>query len=204
MSKLLSLHDDDIGKYAKNYFRYLSDVLEGIDVTEIEAVAQAMIEAREARRMIFIIGNGGSTSTASHMANDLAIGSRLGGKPFRTMSLCDNNSIITAVGNDFGYEEIFTRQLAFQAEPGDLLIAISASGNSPNLVHAFEWAKQHGMVTIALTSFVDGGKIRAMADLGIHVPTAPAEYGPAEDAHLILNHVFVSYMNQYLNKAERT
>ena len=203
MSTLLNLHDHDIGRYSKNYFRYLAQILDGIDVNEIDAVAKAMIEAREQRRMIFIIGNGGSTSTASHMANDLAIGSRLAERPFRTMSLCDNNSILTAVGNDFGYDEIFTRQLAYQAHPGDLLIAISASGNSPNLVHAFEWAKQNGVTTIAMTSFVTGGKLREMADLCIHVPTDPAEYGPAEDAHLILNHVFVSYMTKHLNEATR-
>lgn len=203
MSTLLSLHDHDIGQYSKNYFRYLAEILDGIDVAEIDAVAKAMIEAREQRRMIFIIGNGGSTSTASHMANDLAIGSRLSERPFRTMSLCDNNSILTAIGNDFGYDEIFTRQLAYQAQPGDLLLAISASGNSPNLVHAFDWAKQHGLITIALTSFVSGGKLREMADLGVHVPTDPAEYGPAEDAHLILNHVFVSYMTTHLNAAAR-
>jgi D-sedoheptulose 7-phosphate isomerase len=202
MSTLLSLFDHDPATYAKNYLGYLAKVLDAIDVSEIAAVARALERARDAGRTIFLIGNGGSASTASHMANDLAIGSRLSGRPFRTMSLCDNNSILTAVGNDFGYEEVFTRQLKFQAQAGDLLIAISASGNSPNLVHSFAWAKDNGLTTIALTSFVDGGKIRRMADLGVHVPTDPAEYGPAEDAHLILNHLFVSYMAKHLDTAE--
>lgn len=198
MNKLISDFDPDIGVFAKTYFKYLNDVLNAIDVDELRSVCDVLIKARNDKQIIFIIGNGGSASTASHMANDLSIGTRLSENPFQAMSLCDNNSIITAIGNDFGYEEIFTRQLAYQAKEGDLLIAISASGNSPNLVHAFEWAKDNGVVTIALSSFVDGGKIRAMADYGIHVPTQMSEYGPAEDAHLVLDHLFASYLTQRL------
>lgn len=198
MTKLDDIYDADARTYATNYFGYLSEVLGNIDTAEIESVLDAIIEARNAGKMVYFIGNGGSASTASHMANDIAIGTRLAENPVRTMSLCDNTSIITAVGNDFGYEEIFTRQLAYQAQPGDVLIAISASGNSPNLVHAIGWAKQHGVKTIALTSFVDGGKIRAIADLGIHVPTEMKEYGPAEDAHMILDHLFVSFLAKKL------
>ncbi len=198
MSKLVEHYDDDIAVFAKTYFSYLNEVLKAIDVDELRHVSDLLIEARNNRRMVFIIGNGGSASTASHMANDFAIGLKLKEKPLRAMSLCDNNSIITAVANDFGYEEIFTRQLAALAQKGDLLIAISASGNSPNLVHAIDWAKSNGVVSIALSSFVDGGKIRAMADYGIHVPTGMKEYGPAEDAHMILDHLFVSYLSQRL------
>lgn len=198
MNKLDQIYDSDAGKYAGNYFAYLSSVLNAINPDEIAQVLQLIINAREERRMIYFVGNGGSASTASHMANDIAIGTRLSDKPVRTMSLCDNTSIITAVGNDFGYEEIFTRQLAYLAQPRDLLIAISASGNSPNLVHAIDWAKENGMTTIALTAFVDGGKIRSMADYGIHVPTDMKEYGPAEDAHMILDHLFVSYLAKRL------
>jgi len=192
--------DQGIGVFAKDYFKYLGKVLDAIDDQELGVLCDLLIKARADRSMVFIIGNGGSASTASHMANDLAIGTRITDRPLRTMSLCDNTSIITAVGNDFGFKEVFTRQLAYQAQKGDILIAISASGNSPNLVHSFEWAKENGVVTVALTSFVDGGKIRAMSDFGIHVPTEPKEYGPAEDAHLILNHVFVGYLSQRLRK----
>lgn len=198
MNKPLTNTDQGIGGYAKNYFKYLGQVLDAIDVNELEAVCAQLIKARENQKMIFLIGNGGSASTASHMANDIAIGIKLAEKPFRTTSLCDNDSIITAVANDYGYEQIFTRQLVYQANEGDLLIAISASGNSPNLVHALDWAKEHGVTTIALTSFVDGGKIREMADFGIHVPTQLKEYGPAEDAHMILDHMITSYLSQRL------
>lgn len=193
-----SLYDDDVSVYATRYFDYLGSVLKAIDPKEIAQVLDLFMKAREERKTIYFIGNGGSASTASHMANDIAIGSRLQDKPFRTMSLCDNNSIITAVANDFGYEEIFTRQLKYLAEDGDLLVAISASGNSPNLVHALEWAGENGVTSIAISSFEDGGKIREIAPYGIHVPTPSKEYGPAEDGHMILDHLFVSYLSKRL------
>ena len=186
----------DIKKFCLNYFNNLNNILKSIDVREIESVQKQLLLAKKNRKQIFFIGNGGSASTASHMANDLAIGTRLTESPFRTISLCDNNSIITAVGNDFGYDEVFTRQLSYLSNEGDLLIAITASGNSPNLINSFEWAKNK-LTTIALTSFVDGGQIAKISDYKIHIPTKNYEYGAAEDAHLILNHVFVSFFSTF-------
>jgi len=98
--------------------------------------------------------------------------------------------VLTALGNDFGYEEIFVRQLRVMGKPNDVLVAISASGNSPNLIKAFDHALAAGIKTVAITAF-DGGKMRAMADSGIHVPTEPKEYGPAEDVHMVLDHLVV-------------
>jgi D-sedoheptulose 7-phosphate isomerase len=190
---------NDIKTFAENYFAYLSEVLSKIDLREIEVFTQTLLEARSEGAMIFFIGNGGSAATASHFANDLAIGTRQENNPFRVLSLTDNQAVITAIGNDFGYEEIFKKQLSIYGKKGDVLVAISASGNSPNLIKAFETAKEKGIKTVALTAF-DGGRMKQMADEGIHVPTELKEYGPAEDAHMILDHLVMSYLSQYIQE----
>lgn len=108
------------------------------------------------------------------------------------MSLTDNVAVRTALGNDFGYDEIFVRQLRVLGRKGDVLVGISASGNSPNLVKAFEFAATAGIRSVALTAF-DGGKLKQMADEVVHVPTGPKEYGTAEDAHMVLDHLIGAY-----------
>lgn len=183
----------DVATFANSYLGYLADVLKAIDVKEIERFVQTLLDARERGATVFFIGNGGSAATASHFANDLAIGTNSYEKPFRVIGLTDNQAIITAIGNDFGYQDIFVRQLQVLGRAGDVVVAISASGNSPNLLSALEYAKATGIRTIALTAF-DGGKMKIMADEGIHVPTAPKEYGPAEDAHMVLDHLVGAYL----------
>ena len=183
----------DVATFANSYLGYLADVLKAIDVKEIERFVQTLLDARERGATVFFIGNGGSAATASHFANDLAIGTNSYEKPFRVIGLTDNQDIITAIGNDFGYQDIFVRQLQVLGRAGDVVVAISASGNSPNLLSALEYAKATGIRTIALTAF-DGGKMKIMADEGIHVPTAPKEYGPAEDAHMVLDHLVGAYL----------
>ncbi len=149
---------------------------------------------------IFFIGNGGSAATASHFANDLAYGTNDYDQPFRAISLTDNVPVLTALGNDFGYEDIFLRQLQVLAKKGDVLVGISASGNSANLVKAFDYALSVDIKTVAITAF-DGGKIKALADEGIHVPTEPQEYGPAEDAHMVLDHLVSAYLMRLIKHA---
>lgn len=183
----------DAKVFAGSYFKHLSDVLGAIDKEEIAQLISTLLDARERGATVFFIGNGGSASTASHFANDLTIGTNSYKKPFRIVSLVDNQAVITAVGNDFGYDEIFTKQLRVLARPGDVVVAVSASGNSPNLVSAFEYAQSNGIKTVGLTAF-DGGQLRQMADECVHVPTEAKEYGPAEDAHLILNHLIGNYL----------
>lgn len=195
MNNMDKLFTEDALEFSDSYFDYLHSVLKKIDKEQIKQFIDSILDARNRGSTVFFIGNGGSASTASHFANDLSIGTNSYERPFRIISLCDNNSILTAVGNDFGYDDIFLRQLQTLAEEGDLLVAISASGNSPNLVKAFEYAKGSGIKTIALTAF-DGGKLKEMAEEGIHVPTEEREYGPAEDAHLILNHLVGAYLNR--------
>lgn len=186
----------DICAFAGKYIDYIATILRSIDTNEINDFVRALIAARERKASIFFIGNGGSAATASHFANDLGYG--LGcTKIFRVMSLTDNNAVLTALGNDVGYENIFSRQLEVLGRPRDMLVGISASGNSQNILNAFELARRMEITTVALTSF-DGGKMRGMADMGIHVPTLPKEYGPAEDAHMILDHLIASYLMRFL------
>jgi len=183
--------------FAEAYFNYLHTVLQAIDTAEIDVFIQTLLDARARGAMVFFIGNGGSAATASHFANDLSIGTNEYEQPFRVMSLTDNVPVITALGNDFGYDEIFDRQLRILAKKGDVLVGISASGNSQNLINAFEYASSVGIKTIAITAF-DGGKLKSMANEGIHVPTEDKEYGPAEDAHMILDHLIGAYLMRYI------
>lgn len=179
--------------FATAYINYLQSVLQQVDTTEIGRFIETLLNARQRGAAVFFIGNGGSAATASHFANDLAFGSNDYDQPFRVISLTDNVPVLTALGNDFGYEEIFVRQLRVLGKQGDVLVAISASGNSPNLIKAMEYAKSAGIKTVAITAF-DGGKMKAMADEGIYVPTEPKEYGPAEDIHMILDHIVGAYL----------
>jgi D-sedoheptulose 7-phosphate isomerase len=193
MNNLDRIFTKDPAAFAVAYLEYLGSVLKGIDTGAVGRFMRLLLDARERGATIYFIGNGGSAATASHFANDIAIGTNSYGKPFRAVSLTDNLAIITAVGNDFGYEEIFSRQLRVLGRNGDVVVGISASGNSPNLLRAFEYAKSAGITTVAITAF-DGGKMKQMADECIHVPTAPKEYGPAEDAHMILDHLIGAYL----------
>ncbi len=186
--------------FAGAYINYLQSVLQRIDTTEIGRFVETLLDARERSATVFFIGNGGSAATASHFANDLSIGTNDYDQPFRVISLTDNVPIITAIGNDFGHEEIFVRQLRVLGKQGDVLVGISASGNSPNLIRAFDYALSAGIKTVAITAF-DGGQLRTMADESIHVPTEPKEYGPAEDAHMVLDHLVGAYLIRYVRAA---
>ena len=198
MNNLDRIFTKDPVAFAESYLDYLTSVLKTIDTREIGQFIETLLDARERGATIFFIGNGGSTATASHFANDIAIGTNSYEKPFRAVSLTDSNAIITAVGNDFGFEEIFVRQLRVLGRAGDVVVAISASGNSPNLIRAFDYSKSIGIKTVAITAF-DGGKIKQMADEGVHVPTAPKEYGPAEDAHMVLDHLVGAYLMRFIH-----
>jgi len=179
--------------FARGYLDYLREVLLRLDVAAIARFIDTLLAARERGARIFFLGNGGSAATASHFANDLAIGCRSGAKPFRALSLTDNLSMVTAIGNDCGYDEIFIQQLQAQVVPGDVVVAISASGNSANVIKAVEYAKGVPAVTVALTGF-DGGRLKQVASLVVHVPTDKGEYGPVEDVHLILDHLVSSFL----------
>lgn len=200
MNNLDRLFTPDVATFATGYFNYLQSVLKRIDTASIARFVATLLAARDRKAAVFFIGNGGSAATASHFANDIGIGTNDYDRPFRIVSLTDNVAVMTAIGNDFGYDQIFVRQLQVLGRPGDVVVGISASGNSPNLVKAFEYARTAEIKTVALTAF-DGGKMKEMADEGVHVPTDPKEYGPAEDAHMILDHLVVSYLSRYVKTA---
>lgn len=193
MNNLDRIYTEDIEKYSCLYFSYLKEVIDSVDVKEIRRFTEIILDARRRSATVFFIGNGGSAATASHFANDLAIGVNEYEKPFKVLSLTDNISVLTAVGNDNGYEEIFVRQLKVYGNEGDVLVGISASGNSLNLIRAFNYAENAGIKTVSLTAF-DGGELKIISDHCVHIPTEDKEYGPAEDLHMILDHLIGSYL----------
>ena len=179
-------------KFSDDYLNYITDLISQLDRSHISQFVDHVLEVRDNKQTIFFLGNGGSASTASHFVNDISLGSRQFENPFRAVSLCDNQAVITAIANDDGYENIFLQQLQTQAKPGDSMVCISASGNSQNLVKAVEWSKANGIYTISLTAF-DGGYLKKHTDLNIHVPTKIGEYGPAEDLHMVICGLIGSY-----------
>ncbi len=199
LNNIDKIYNENSQIFAKSYFNYLIEIINQVDTKEIADFIEVLVKASRSKSTVFFIGNGGSAATASHFANDLAIGIRSDHHSIRALSLTDNVPILTAVGNDYGYNEIFLRQLMVLAKPGDVLVGISASGNSPNLINAFEYAKNNKLTTVAITAF-SGGTLRKIANHGIHIPTEHGEYGPAEDLHMILDHLIGAYLNKYLNK----
>jgi D-sedoheptulose 7-phosphate isomerase len=171
------------------YFSTGGKLLTQIPNEEVMTLAIAINQARKTGGTVYLAGNGGSASTASHFATDIGIGSLNRANPVRSLSLCDNTAAITAIANDMGYSLIFAQQLKLLGKQGDLLIVISASGNSDNLIKAVEVASELGMESHSLTGF-DGGKLKQLT-LGqnIHVETPKGAYGLVEDAHLAICHV---------------
>jgi D-sedoheptulose 7-phosphate isomerase len=170
---------------------YLGRVLRALQSIPMDRVAsfvELLVAARELRRTVFLVGNGGSAATASHMATDLGVGSQRLGVGLRVICLVDNSAVLTATSNDVGFEDVYAAQVRLLGQPGDILVAISASGNSPNLLKVAVEAKEQGLSVVALTGFA-GGELAGLADTSIHVPTAHGDYGPAEDAHLVINHM---------------
>ena len=199
MNNLKEIFTEDIEKFSKSYLDYLKKIFDQIDLSEIKKFVETILDARKRNATIFFMGNGGSAATASHFANDLAFGTNEYDKPFKVMSITDNVPVLTALGNDYGYDEVFVRQLKVYGEKGDVLVGISASGNSQNLINAFEYALSVGINTVALTAF-DGGKMKKMVELCVHVPTGMNEYGPAEDAHMMLDHLVGYYLMRLMKK----
>jgi D-sedoheptulose 7-phosphate isomerase len=169
--------------------RYLEDLqrlLEQIDPAALERAVEHLRRARDAGATIYLAGNGGSAATATHVANDLGKATRRSGRrPIRVICLSDNVSWLTALANDEGYERVFAGQLENFASPGDVLIVISASGNSPNLVHAVELARARSVTTIGVLGFA-GGRLKEMVDEALWLRSEHGLYGPVESAHVVL------------------
>jgi D-sedoheptulose 7-phosphate isomerase len=176
------MHSDHI-----SYFDRVRALISQIDIAEIEALIDVIIKTKLKRNRIFVIGNGGSSALASHFTTDLGSGSVFRGQDYPIISLVDNSPAITAAANDFGYDKIFSRQLKHLANSGDLLIIISSSGNSKNLLEAVKTARQLDMSVASILGF-NGGKLMAKSDFAIHVKSMKGEYGQVEDVHSAILH----------------
>ena len=186
-------------EFSDEYLQYLTTLIAQLNRSSISRFADLLLESRENKTTTFFLGNGGSASTATHFVNDVSLGSRQFEKPFRAISLCDNQAVITAIANDDGYENIFLQQLQTLATAGDTIVCISASGNSKNLIKAIEYARENNIYVVGLTAF-DGGYLKDNCDLNIHVPTKIGEYGPAEDLHMVICGLVGSYFRaKFLN-----
>jgi D-sedoheptulose 7-phosphate isomerase len=195
----------DLG--VREYLARLHAELDRIDPAGVEQLADLLYGAWESGRLVFLFGNGGSATTASHFAEDLAknclrtedlaAGS---GRRLKVMSLTDNVGWITALANDLSYDQIFLQQMAHFGGPGDLAIAISGSGNSPNVIAAVDWANRHGLVTFGMTGF-DGGKLKTVQKAGIHVPLG--DMAMVESLHSCISHWVVDDLAARINRVGR-
>ena len=173
--------------------------LKSLNIESIKNLSNALDNIRVNDGQVFIIGNGGSASTASHFATDLGVGSLRRKNAIRALSLCDNSAAISATANDINYDDIFEQQIRLLARPGDALIAISASGNSKNLLKAVDAASEMGITVFSLTGF-DGGKLKEMTPTAnIHVKTEIGDYGIVEDLHLAICHMITECIRSGIN-----
>ena len=196
----------NVKSFSENYVEYLITLLNELDHEKVEECVIELEKARQKGNTIFIIGNGGSASTASHIGNDFGLAvlktsKNPNNKSYRALPLTDNVSVISAIGNDSSYNDIFLDQLKVHYRKGDILISISASGNSPNLLSASNWVNQQGGTTIGWLGF-DGGKLKDMVDIPIVVKSPKGEYAPVEDVHLIINHIIVTWMQFNIKEEE--
>ena len=185
-----------IKPFVKDYLTRLKQILDDIDVDVISDIVDTLEETIENKSRIYILGNGGSAATASHMVNDLGAGLRRRDViNFDVTSLGDNSSVVTAIANDIGYENIFYMQMKGHINADDVVVAISCSGESPNIIKAVDYAKDLGCKIIGVTGF-NGGYLKKISNINFHVDVPEDEYGLVEDAHMILDHIIYSYYIQ--------
>lgn len=185
--------------YTKDIQEYIAleiEVLKRLDAVQIDATLNLLEETRRRKGRIYICGNGGSAATASHFQNDFNKGvSEYIDIPFRFHCLNDNMATVMAIANDIGYEEVFRFQLRGNLETGDILVAISGSGNSKNVLNAVEYAKEQGVKVVGLTGF-DGGRLKELSDVSLHVPVNSMQV--TEDIHMIFDHLMMSMFYRHL------
>jgi len=183
---------EDAVLYGNQYIQLLIKELNSISTERITEIGTALRNAQQNKKRVFVFGNGGSAATASHMACDLGKNTRQPEQPrLKVISLVDNLVRLTAYANDEGYENVFSEPLLSQAEAGDIAIAISGSGNSPNVLKGIQTARQIGLKTIGLTGF-EGGKLKEMVDICLVVASDSMER--IEDMHLIINHILTGLL----------
>lgn len=180
------MYEQDI----KEYLLHEIETIQSLDISAIDAALQLLKQTYEKEGRIYVFGNGGSSATASHWQNDFNKGvSEALEKKFHFVCLNDNVPTVMAIANDIGFEEIFRFQLRGNLKDGDIVLAISGSGNSPNVINAVEYAREHGCKVIGLTGY-DGGKLKKLSDVSLHVPVQSMQI--AEDMHMMLDHLIMS------------
>ncbi len=185
-----------IKPFIKEHLTRLKQILDNIDVDVISDIVDTLEETIENKSRIYILGNGGSAATASHMVNDLGAGLRRRNIiNFDVTSLGDNSPVITAIANDIGYENIFYMQMKGHINADDVIVAISCSGDSANIIKAVDYAKDLGCKIIGVTGF-NGGYLKKISNINFHVDAPVGEYGLVEDTHMILDHIIYSYYIQ--------
>lgn len=185
-------------QFLKGYFGRESSVASQIDLLQVVSLIEELHAIAKNKGSVYVAGNGGSAATANHFAVDLGVGSHIRntGRVINAISLSSNSAILTALGNDVSFENIFSKQLeVHNPEPTDLVIAISASGNSTNILRLLETAKRYSVKTCALTGF-EGGAAKSIVDISVHVPTSIGEYGIVEDLHLAICHAVAEALRQ--------
>lgn len=184
----------DVKSYAEEYLADLTHATESVDWSKVEETAAILVEAHKQGRRVYSCGNGGSAAIANHLVCDHCklVQTDTALTP-RVHSLSSTVELITAIANDLSYEDVFAYQLRSWATPGDVLITISASGDSENIVRAASWAKENGVAVISLTGFA-GGRSARVADVNLHVESE--NYGVIEDTHQLLMHVLAQYIRQ--------
>lgn len=186
----------DYSREANNYIEKLITTLKLLDMQTVSDVINTLTDVLSENGTVYVFGNGGSASTASHMQNDFNRGvSECSDEKFKFCCLSDNVATITAIANDYSYDDIYFRQLEKRLLPQDLIIAISGSGNSENVIKAVKYAKSQGNKVIGITGF-DGGELKKLADFNLHADINDMQI--AEDVHLILNHLMMSVLRQKL------
>tara|TARA_A100000164_G_C21872649_1_gene756009 strand:+ start:108 stop:701 length:594 start_codon:yes stop_codon:yes gene_type:complete len=183
-----------IKKFTEIYFKNLFDVINNINVDKIVKLSKQLEIRRNNNKNIFVIGNGGSAVNASAMSNDLGfdILKKTKKKPFKIISLTDNNAINSAISNDIGFENLFVSQIRSQYSKGDMLLVLSVSGNSKNLIKASEWFKKRKGYIFGILG-LKGGKLKKVCNDYLIVKSKKGEYGPVEDLQLIINHILAHW-----------
>lgn len=172
----------------ETYRSRLVDAIGALDLQAVSDFVSMLLTVRRRGGTVFVAGNGGSTSTASHYVVDWMLGTGIVDPPLPVIALADNLSGVTATGNDLDFDSVFSRPLSTLGKRGDLLVVVSASGNSPNLLSAVAQARSGGVSIVAITGF-DGGALKNLADVAVHAPTTVGDYGVAEDIHLVIGHM---------------
>jgi D-sedoheptulose 7-phosphate isomerase len=179
---------------ASGYSKTLSHCLDSLDWKAVESLVKSLERVRRTQSQVFIFGNGGSGANAIHWANDLIYPiTKLGGPPIRIHALPANPAVVTCLANDLGYDRIFEHPLKSFSKKEDVVIALSGSGNSPNILRALEFARESGMESFAILGF-DGGKAKSLASVPIHIPINDMQI--AEDLQMILCHIITQHLNE--------